>query len=78
MPFYDAPSSTYDHGLHYDDAPVSPPTHRRTMAKVKFHPSSLSDAATLQLANTICFPAFNFRSTTFSPLRTLITPSCFG
>lgn len=78
MPFYDAPSLTYDSGALYDDVSSPPPTQRRTVAKVKFQPSSLSDAATLQLANTICFPAFNFRSTTFSPLRTLITPSCFG
>ncbi len=53
MPFYDAPSSTFDSGLLYDDVPVSPPTQRKTMAKVKFNLNNRPDAEVIQISTNL-------------------------
>jgi len=48
MPFYDAPSVTYDSGLLYDDIISPPQPKRKNMAKVKFSLKDVPDGDVIQ------------------------------
>jgi hypothetical protein len=53
MPFYDAPSVTYDSGLFYDDIISPPQPKKKIMAKVKFTLKNTPDADVIQTCNNM-------------------------
>ena len=53
MPFYDAPSLTYDSGARYDDTTPPPQPRRKIMAKVKFTLNGVPDADVIQTCNNL-------------------------
>ncbi len=51
MPFYDAPTLTYDSGVLYDDTGAAPQPARKIMAKVKFSLKGAPDVDVIQTCN---------------------------
>jgi hypothetical protein len=74
MPYYDAPGSLYDHGLHYADVPTPQPKGRSRMSKSKLAMSGMTAEEVCDLATRIVtMMTANANFTTPNPTLASIT-----